>query len=239
MHEYLAAIELGIFKGKILQTYNFHRSSNFNTFVEHFFDARKKAENAKDEMHKLFYKYILNSAYGKFGLNPENYFDWKLTKTDDKLPEPWELDSLLHGSYYVWKKPSKGYTWNYYNIATASSITGAARAMLMRAIFTSEKVLYCDTDSIICGQNFGGKVGGNLGQWKLEAKGNLAAIAGKKMYAIFDGKECVKHANKGVSLEPEQIVGICKGEDIVTFRDAPTFQRDGSAKFISRTVRMT
>ena len=239
IHEYLVAKALGLFKGEILKTYDFYRASKFGTFVDHFFDARKKAEQAKDEMHKLFYKLILNSAYGKFGLNPANYFEWKLTKTNEKLPEPWELDSLMHGSYYVWKKPAKTFDWNLYNIATAASITGAARAMLMRSIFTSDGVLYCDTDSIICGNKFGGRIGTALGEWKKEGSGNFAAIAGKKMYAIFDGKECIKQANKGVSLEPEQIIGICQGEDVVTFRDAPTFQRDGSAKFISRTVRMT
>ena len=239
VHEYLAAIELGLFRGKILETLDFYRSTKFDTFVDHFFNARKKADKAKDEMHKLFYKLILNSAYGKFGLNPENYFEWKLTKTEEKLPEPWELDSLMHGSYYVWKRPTKVYDWNLYNIATAASITGAARAMLMRAIFSSKDVLYCDTDSLICGSSFGGKIGKALGEWKAEGSGTLAAIAGKKMYAIFDDDKCVKHANKGVSLEPEQIKGICMGKDVITFRDAPTFQRDGSAKFISRTVRMT
>lgn len=239
VHEYLAARDLGLFQGRILETFNFFRASKFDTFVDHFFQARRKAEKAGDEMRKLFYKLILNSAYGKFGLNPSNYFEWRLTKTEEKLPEPWELDSLMQGSYYVWKKPSKVYDWNLYNIAAAASITGAARAMLLRAIFTSSKVLYCDTDSIICGKNFGGKISDNLGDWKQEAAGNLAAIAGKKMYAIFDGEKCVKHANKGVSLEPEQILGICRGDDVITFRDAPTFQRDGSAKFISRKVRMT
>jgi DNA polymerase type B, organellar and viral len=196
--------------------------------------------------HNLYYKYVLNSAYGKFGLNPENYFNWQITKSSEAPKgEGWTLENLAHAKFYVWKQPTQ-IGWNVKNIGTAASITGAARSILLRAIALSRGVVYCDTDSIICGEfNHEDQPGlaqdeKKLGCWKPEGSGRLAAIAGKKTYAIFDENAvCIKHACKGVQLTPEQIYRVANGEEILTFRDAPTFKIDGSATFIKRTARLT
>lgn len=265
IHEYLVAIELGLFKPhRIVTTLNYNDYSRFHLFVDHFYRAREKTKldfknHSKDcagcamqppEMcamgsdihaHNLYYKYILNSAYGKFGLNPENYFNWRITKTED-IPagEDWQLDSLTMGKYYVWKQPNQ-LRWNVKNIGTAASITGAARSVLLRAIANSGSVLYCDTDSIICQGFAGGTVDDKqLGAWKLEGAGVSCAIAGKKLYAVFNSEDaCIKHANKGVNITPDEIRAAANGENIFWVNDAPTFKRDGSATFLSRTVRMT
>lgn len=266
IHEYLVALELGLFKTRrIIKSYSFPGYSRFHLFVSHFYKAREKTKaDMRDhkkvcpgcaqeppEMctfgsditaHNLFYKYVLNSAYGKFGLNPENYFNWEITKTA-RAPKGnfWELDTIVQeGKYYVWKQPNQ-LPWNVKNIGTAASITGAARSVLLRAIAQSASVVYCDTDSIICTDFSGGEIDEKrLGAWKAEGAGVLAAIAGKKMYAVYNSEgTCIKHACKGVDLEPEQILQLAKGQSILTYRDAPTFKRDGSATFISRTVRMT
>lgn len=253
IHEYLAAIQLGLFKPKrIVRSFNFGEYSRFHLFVDHFNRAKEKAQESGDKVHRLFYKYILNSAYGKFGLNPENYHNWEITK--DATPPKgtlWTLDTIVQdGKYYVWKQPNM-LSWNVKNIGTAASITGAARSVLLRSIAHSKNVLYCDTDSILCKEFGGGQVDEKkLGAWKPEGYGTVAAIAGKKMYAVFapgDGKPdtdiasfvCVKSANKGVNLKPSEILRLAQGEEILCFRDAPTFKRDGSATFIERTVRMT
>jgi DNA polymerase type B, organellar and viral len=246
IHEWLTALQLGRFKpARILSAHSFIDYSTFHLFVDHFYRLREKAKAEDDKMHSLFYKYILNSAYGKFGINPANYFNWKITKRVEDRPkgEGWTLEDIAHARYFVWKQPSQLF-WNVKNIATAASITGAARSVLLRAIARSSGVLYCDTDSILC-ESFGNDTALRiddkvLGAWKPEGIGSLAAIAGKKMYAVFDSSGlCVKHACKGVALTPEQIKAVANGEEIITWREAPTFQRDGSAKFISRTSRLT
>ena len=90
----------------------------------------------------------------------------------------------------------------------------------------------------------------DLGAWKIEATANCAAIAGKKLYAIFQGSKCVKQASKGVNLSAVQILRVAKGEEIETHRDAPSFKVGVNAQgkltpddvqhsFISRKVRMT
>jgi DNA polymerase type B, organellar and viral len=268
IHEWLVALELGRFKPtRIIDSYSFTEYSCFHLFVDHFYKLRKKVTAQFNEhkltcegcgghparlcmmgadltAHSMYYKYVLNSAYGKFGINPENYSNWKITKTNTAPKgEGWTLDMISHDKFFVWKQPSQLF-WNVKNIGTAASITGAARSILLRAIARSAGVVYCDTDSIIC-ENFGSDSAlriddKTLGAWKPEGHGALAAIAGKKMYAVFDDSGvCIKHANKGVALTPEQILALANGEEILTWRDAPTFQRDGSAKFIQRTVRMT
>lgn len=246
IHEYLAALQLGRFElTRILHGHSFIDYSTFHLFVDHFYRAREKAKLEDDKIHSLFYKYILNSAYGKFGINPANYFNWRITKTVKDRPkgEGWTLEKMIHARYFIWKQPSQLF-WNVKNIGTAASITGAARSILLRAIAKSSGVLYCDTDSILC-ETFAAdssiriddKV---LGAWKPEGNGSVTAIAGKKMYAVFDeGGACVKHACKGVVLTPEQIRAVANGEEIVTWRAAPSFKIDGSAKFITRTSRLT
>lgn len=194
--------------------------------------------------HNLYYKYILNSAYGKFGLNPENYSNWEITKRNEPPKgNGWTLDVLTQGKFYVWKQPTQ-LGWNVKNIATAASITGAARSYLLRAIARSEEVLYCDTDSLICGKfataadvPVDEKM---LGAWKAEGAGALTAICGKKMYAVFDDEmKCVKHANKGVAISPEDILKVAKGEDIIYYREAPTYKMSGEHEFQHRTASIT
>jgi hypothetical protein len=265
IHEWNEAMRLGIFQPtRILATYSFSDYTRFHLFVDHFYKKREEAKKSGDKMHSMFYKYILNSAYGKFGLNPENYFNYEIT-SDSTQPkgEGWELDKIIYaGKNYLWKQPSKLF-WNVKNIATAASITGAARSVLLSAIVTSNNVLYCDTDSIICGTFGSGTIDDKrLGAWKPEGHGQAVSIAGKKMYAVFDHipqsddvfvetkiddktrwiserGECIKHANKGVMLLPHDILRVSLGESLFSERDAPTFKMDGSATFISRTVRMT
>lgn len=243
IHEWLAALQLGLFKPtRILTAYSFLEYSRFHLFVDHFYKLREKAKQEEDKMHSLFYKYILNSAYGKFGINPANYFNWKISKTVDDRPkgEGWTLEQIAHAKYFVWKQPSQLF-WNVKNIGTAASITGAARAVLLRAIAGASGVLYCDTDSILC-EGFGDAVidDKKLGAWKPEGSGTVTAIAGKKMYAVFDADgKCIKHACKGVDLTPEQILAVAGGEEIITWRDAPSFKLDGSARFQHRTSRLT
>jgi hypothetical protein len=57
-----------------------------------------------------------------------------------------------------------------------------------------DRPIYCDTDSIIC-EAFGGNLHDTeLGGWKIEAEGDYAAIAGKKLYAVFDNGKGAKES---------------------------------------------
>ena len=136
----------------------------------------------------------------------------------------------------LWSKPAEEAKYN--NVATGASITGAARAVLLRGLSQSVDPIYCDTDSIICQEFTGAVDGAALGSWKLEKTGNSIAIAGRKLYALFDGDECVKAASKGVRIAPDEIVKVAMGETVVYERDAPTYRLNGNVDWITRKVRI-
>lgn len=178
---------------------------------------------------------------------------WSLAERDNDNPD----------GPCIWK--ARTFIQDFYNVATGASITGAARAMLLRGISQADAPLYCDTDSIITEGEFHGDVGKELGQWKYEGQGVLSAIAGKKLYAIFDdappiltdeekrkypwmlevtkykGKNywCIKKAHKGFKLSPSDILTIASGKTIEVPNAAPTFSLFRQPSFITRTARMT
>ena len=253
IHEYNAALETGSFRPvRIFKTLGFLRRESFAEFVTHFYDARAKASEENDAIKKLFYKYVLNSAYGKFAQNPEHYFDWRIAKVGE-LFSGWHeckktcevncrlrwLPGFMNGPYIIWKRPIQQSC--YYNIATGASITGAARAVLLRGLRASSKPLYCDTDSIICSSLSGVPFSDTqLGAWKQEAAGALVAICGKKLYAIFDSEgKCIKKAHKGAHLTGEEILSIANGASIETCNPVPSFKMDGTFSYTKRTIKRT
>lgn len=251
IHEWQAAIDTGTFKPtKIIKTYGFDERITFEEFVNLFFESRRTAKKAGDKIHDLFYKLILNSAYGKFAQNPEHYFDWQISSFDREAMGPylatdsnWTPAHIYQGKYIVWKRPLAQH--NFYNVATASSITGAARAKLLRGIAASVKPLYCDTDSIICESLAAPLSDTELGAWKLEGEGDMAAIGGKKLYAIYKDGICIKKAHKGARLTGAEILRICQGETVTYANPVPAFKLNGShftasdKSFTKRRIKMT
>ncbi len=127
----------------------------------------------------------------------------------------------------------------FFNVATAASITSAARAELLRGLSKAKRPIYCDTDSIICESLDADHNPKALGAWKLEGTGDKACIAGKKLYVIYKDNEAVKMASKGVRLKPAEIERVCMGEIIEYKNPVPKFKMDGSTQFTTRNVRMT
>jgi DNA polymerase elongation subunit (family B) len=244
-HEWNMAEHLGLFDcERVISTINFDAQICFDEFVDKFYSLRMDAQAQGDEIKKLFYKLILNSSYGKFAQSSENYCESRITEaTEDLTSAGWECVNIAdierdpRKCWLVWERPSLDETM--YNVATGSSITGAARAMLMEAIHTAKRPIYCDTDSLICEELGMGGISKALGEWKLEAECDKVAIAGKKLYALFNGGDLVKQANKGVNITAAEILRVCEGETIKCIRDAPSFKLDGSHVFIDREVRMT
>ena len=252
IHEYRAALETKTFApSKILKTYGFHPLGCFDEFVSHFYNARRTASEQGDKIKTIFYKFVLNSAYGKFAQNPQNYFDWSICPVGE-LPANWHecvkscvVDCRLKWSpvwvnqgYIIWQRPTiKEY---YYNIAIGASITGAARAHLLRGLAHAKTAYYCDTDSIICHSLSSVPLGNSaLGDWKLETSGDRFACAGKKLYAIWRDGKLVKKAHKGANLSGDQILDVCRG-NIVEYRNpVPNFRFDGTYRFTKRNIRKT
>jgi hypothetical protein len=253
IHEFEAALETGAFKPeRILKTYGFSRRESFSDFVNHFYNARNKARASGDKIRTLFYKFVLNSGYGKFAQNPENYSDWYITEYGEFPPtwhectkvcpnecrERWTPAFISGNDYIIWSRPLKEHF--YYNIATGASITGAARAVLLRGLRAAVNPYYCDTDSIMCESLSGVPVSdSDLGAWKLECEGDRAAICGKKLYAVWNGEDGIKKAHKGARLTFDEIWRVAKGGEIEACNPVPAFKWDGSYRFTKRTIRST
>lgn len=253
IHEFEVAIDTRTFMcDKIIETIGYTRRESFDAFVDHFHHSRVKAKIDNDQIRVLFYKFVLNSAYGKFAQNPENYADWFITKAEAR-PDDWHeckksctdpcrqkwTPSFMCENYIIWERPLV--EQNFYNVATGASITGAARAVLLRGIHAAKTPMYCDTDSIICEDLIGAKIDdAELGAWKLECKGSSIAICGKKLYAIFnDQGECIKKAHKGARLTGDEILRIAKGDTVESYNPVPAFKFDGSYRFTKRNIQMT
>lgn len=200
IHEWNAALDTRAFKPtKIIKTYGWVEHGNFEEFVSHFYNERAAAKKAGDKIKTLFYKYVLNSGYGKFAQNPLNYSDYYITQVgtlpaewhecgkscEDNCSKKWAIE-YRHNEYIIWSRPLQETRSSWYNIATGASITGAARSVLLRGLRATDYPLYCDTDSIICRGDCRVQIHStDLGKWDLEATGTVAAIAGKKLYGIF------------------------------------------------------
>ena len=271
IHELNMGEQTGTFKlEKVLETVEFNRAGNFAEFVDWCYSARMDAvvQEGKNGPHVTLYKLIGNGGYGKFAQDPEKFMDYIIT--DDEIPEGdnWlPCDELYN--YIIWEKKTEEVFGNsYFNVGTGASITGAARSSLLNGISKSKQPLYCDTDSILC-RSLDLPQGAELGQWKLECECTIAAIAGKKTYALFakakseiqdikkeyhrfDGVlyECVKKASKGVRLTASQIVAAAKGETVEYSNPVPNFRlrigndetkrvSSGTANFITRKIRRT
>lgn len=238
IHEFNAGLETGSIRPhKIMGAFDFEQMITFEAFVDFYYHSRLRAKEIGDKFHDIFYKLILNSSYGKQAQNPLDFKEWHLTPADELMPEPWSIEIETMG-YILWTKPT--INGKFYNVACAASITGGARSQLLRGIKNATNPIYCDTDSIICDDLSGVMIDDKeLGAWKLEAEGDMIAVAGRKLYAVFQAGECIKKAHKGARLTAEQIVAIAGGASVDYRVDAPAFKLDGQHIFVHRTIKST
>lgn len=238
-HEIRSAMALSLLDVRFIHgIYLCNRSQSFAKFVDHYAERKARAKKAGDKASEIFSKLLLNSAYGKFGSNPDEFFDWHLYRPGEDIPEGFE-PYLDYGWLMVMRREARNKFLGYFDVAVAASVTGAARAVLMRALAGSKRPVYCDTDSIICTALKAPTHPYRLGAWKLEAEGDTVHIAGKKLYSLTAKNMPVKIASKGVTLNSDEIIDIANGGTIMTSRDSPTFRKDGAVTFIQRKIRST
>lgn len=204
--EYIVAWETNAISSvKHESVFQFDELIDFKEYIEYFYKQRQEAKALNDNANDLFAKILMNSLYGKFGSNPDNYNSFMIVDggifTDEGLCEnpvetargndmplknrgSWQFAGQI-GSRFLAQQPIVEESKRWYNVGTAASITGYVRAMVWRAKNSSHNVLYCDTDSMVVQKVAKDlPIGNNLGQWKHEGDFKRGAIAGKKMYAL-------------------------------------------------------
>lgn len=257
-HEFKAALRHGFVRvDSVIECLVFPDTVSFGQFVDTYYTLRQECKATKDPVEYV-YKIVLNSAYGKFGMDPRNYGEHASTWTKD-APEnsddctPWKyVGCSSDGTVFYWSRDKilDPNNRDFINVATAASITGAARATLIDAVgaivAAGGTVHYTDTDSI-CAEGSRGNIdlGDELGQWKLEGEFDRVIIAGPKLYAFHNphgpyhekNKEW-KLASKGVRATPEQIIDLVSGAaDLEHFPEVGSHDWRGRYKTVKRTIR--
>jgi hypothetical protein len=255
IHEIRAGLDTGtLIIDKVIEAIDFDQWGDFAEFVECHYDLRMEAAARGDEVNKLFFKLLLNGSYGKLAIDPadfeDTYYsadglppprgDMRMTTGGDINDDGWHFKHV-RGDAIFWTRPNARRHRQYRNVATAASITGAARADLLYAIQGATNPIYCDTDSVVCedmsGVTFGEK---ELGAWKVEAEGDTFYCGGKKLYALTERAQLVKKASKGVRLTLDEIQAVASGETIEYHNPVPKFHLSGDEPtFVTRNIKAT
>lgn len=254
--ELFAAIDTGTLNSfEITEVCVFSDLTSFAPYIDRFYAEKKKAKAEGDKATTLFAKLFMNSLYGKFASNPDEYRSFLLLDAE-MAAEELEYEDKIYtfsgflGPNALMQAPLDEDEMRYYNVATSASITGFVRAYLWRAICNCQGVIYCDTDSIAA-STVDVPLGTELGQWEKEGDFTRGAVAGKKLYTFRykgSGKVKWKTASKGVRLTPRQILKVARGGTVQYNPEVPTYSVRGFtnrktgaheiARFIPRTIRM-
>ncbi len=265
--EFLAAIECESLRDiNIIDVHSFSETVDFSEYIHHFFAQREECRKRGDVAGRTFGKYFMNSLYGKFGANCENYAEHLIASSDSEanwreqgyqVYKPWGDRNLMVRNPSEDELDDIQGKWRYYNIATAASVTGFVRAYLFRAINKASGVIYCDTDSIAARRCDNLQCGMDLGAWKFELSCDSYSIAGKKLYAFHEAGKPQEYcpdseenknwkiASKGVNFAalkngPELIARIAGGGSVNYRPEVPTYTITREAPtFINRTLKNT
>lgn len=135
--------------------------SPFREFVSSLFESRLEARKSGNEAMAYVYKILMNSLYGRFGINPKS----TITDVCDEdrykdLIRHTELifgDKLSENNYIVSYHSNTDTGSDYWNppknsaVQLAAAITASAR-IHMYPYISREDCYYTDTDSVVLGQ---------------------------------------------------------------------------------------
>lgn len=257
--EFLAAVDTkALRKVNVIEVLQFPDKINFADYVFHFYEM--KENSAKGSPDYIFAKLMLNSLYGKFAANPENYSEYKVVPPryiDAAGSEGFDYCCDL-AQFALMQRDLPEEKHRFYNVAVSASITGYVRAKLWRALCAVERPIYCDTDSILCANTGALKLHPtDLGSWDIEAEIDSAAIAGKKLYSLRKSEsfyadevkrwkekgsdenakpKLYKTASKGVRLTPNELYAVAMGEMVNYAPESPTYSLTRGIGFNSRNI---
>lgn len=257
-HEIIAGLSHNALRELHVYTARVHSAlTTFEEYVHHFFSKRKEYKAAGNAALDYFCKIFLNALYGKFGADPDHYDEMLIA--DEENTQFWGergyIGASQWGERYLMTRKLPEEMRNYYNVATASSITGQVRAEMFGALKSVVTPYYCDTDGIYCEDVGSTVIGSELGQWKLELQGSRFAIAGKKTYTFRANEKSKdlftynsdtadggvwKVACKGAKLTPHQIIDVANGHEHTYSPIVPTYSiHHPKPRFIKRVIRST
>lgn len=163
--------------------------NTFNPFVKFVEDLYKTRQFYLDEcsINSNVIKLLLNSLYGRFGLEPEGGLYTMVhlePDTDYEMLEGYTTHVINDHVYAYGPKETTRYP-DYANVFFAAQITGSGRMYLLdEMVNQGEKLIYCDTDSILTQGVIPTREG--LGGWRCTMESGSADLLGPKEYALHN-----------------------------------------------------
>jgi hypothetical protein len=170
----------------------------FGDFVDGLFSLRE-FYLAEDKGAANLLKLILNSLYGRWGVNPEgglySLTNMELVKDFDKLRGHTTHD--INGVLFSYGKIEGLRSPDYANVFLAAQISSQGRILLFDELERQgEKAVYCDTDSIITRGEI--ETGSGIGGWRQQLKQGVADLIGPKEYALHNSFHSSVYRAKGI-----------------------------------------
>lgn len=220
--------KFGVIKN-VLEVSWYDKAPIFRAYVDYMYSERKKAKQKGDKTRSLFYKYLLNSIYGKFGQKNEY---WKevgeeSNEGNEYMEDFYDFEAgkwrlVYHFGGKIWDK--SGFKEGYDSfVAIPAFVSAYARCYLWELIKHAglrKNIFYCDTDSLFVNQAGYERLKPYVDQTRLgylSDKGEgLMLVSNVKDY-VFNEERNIK----GVRKEAKEIkVGVFKQHQFSRFRTA-------------------
>ena len=184
------ARQLGVKIRKIHFGYTFANGGKiFKQYIETLYEMRMKARADGDGVTDVICKLLMNSLYGRFGMNPD-----KENLSFDQLEDSEIYTFLENNRCKIPIFKNKVTLKTFFNVAISCFVTSYSRiAMHKHYMLCENDIWYTDTDSLFTTKNFDNN--NNLGSLKLEYESKRACFLLPKTYAtekITDNMEVVK-----------------------------------------------
>jgi hypothetical protein len=188
------------YKVIITKGYSFDKANLFKSYVNDLYNLRLTYDK-KDPMNYIA-KILMNSLYGRFGLNPLLPDTLIIDKDSlDKFIDSSEIVELIEFEdklliQYIEENKIGNYdneeldVVNNSNVAIASAITAYSRITMAKikryCLDNNIKIFYSDTDSVYTNKPLPDYlVGKELGKWKLEGFYEEGVFVAPKVYGLI------------------------------------------------------
>lgn len=197
--------------------------SPFADYVDRLYERRHTLQQEGDG-RQMIVKLLLNSLYGRFGLNLNSALmiwrqlppdpDWEQLR--GALVIPYQGRAICFMPVETRVQPA------YVNVLFAAEIAAQARLHLLSGLESqAERAVYCDTDSILTRGEL--EVGDGLGGWRQQMQAGTADLLGLKEYLLHNRVMGDRAVSKGVpqSLAAEYLrTGSARFERALKIREA-------------------
>lgn len=198
-NELLHALEQGARIDRV--DWSLTSDGSFNPFAPFIEDLyRRRMLHASDgDMRVKTFKLLLNSAYGRYGVNPNHPLSVLLPLPPDPDWGKYQGGEIrmIADRPYVLMPTSNNHQPAYCNVPIAAYITAAGRIRMHQEItYVVDDLVYTDTDSLfVTGEK---AVGSGLGEMKQTHHGVDLWCVAPKEYAVFSGEHLQEVKAKGV-----------------------------------------